>query len=210
MASGVELLLPDSGGRPIELTPGFVRDVEKHAGRMVSRCYQCKKCTSGCPVSGRLDYQCHEIIRLVQLGAKEEALKSQTIWLCASCKTCRERCPNDVDPAQVMDTLKILAVATGRTVGRKRVKAFQKAFLTTVAGFGRAHEFGSIALYLAGQPSAAVENMGVGLAMFSKGKLKLLPDGIKGKGEVKAIFRRSKERAAKLAAEEKGKGAAGR
>lgn len=203
MGSGVELYLPDSGGRPATLVPGFVRDVEKHARRMVSRCYQCKKCTSGCPVGSRLDFQCHEIIRLVQLGAKEEALRSEAIWLCASCKTCRERCPNDVDPAQVMDTLKVLAVASGTPIGRKKVKAFHKAFLATVATFGRAHEFGSIALYLAGNPADAAANLGVGWKMFSRGKLKLLPDGIKAKKEVKAIFRRARERAALLAAEEK-------
>ncbi len=209
MSSGVELYLPGAGGHPAVLSPGFVRDVERHAGRMVSRCYQCKKCTSGCPVGSHLDFQCHEIIRLVQFGAKETALRSEAIWLCASCKTCRERCPNDVDPAQVMDTLKVLAVASGTPIGRKRVKAFQKAFLVTVATLGRAHEFGSIALYLAGNPSDAPANLGVGWKMFSRGKLKLLPDGIKGKSEIKAIFRRSRERAALLAAEEKAGRAAG-
>ncbi len=208
MDSGVELYLPDAGGRPAALTPGFVRDVEQHAGRLVSRCYQCKKCTSGCPVSYAMDYQCHEIIRLVQLGARDEALRSKAIWLCASCKTCRERCPNDVDPAQVMDALKIMAVAAGAPAGRKTVRAFQKAFLSTVSALGRAHEFGSIALYLAGKPSAATENMGIGLKMFAKGKLKLLPDGVKGKGrgEVKAIFRRAREKNEKLASEQKAAG----
>jgi len=203
MASAVELYLPGSGGRPAPLQPGFVREVERHAGRLVSRCYQCKKCTSGCPVGPRLDYQCHEVIRLVQLGAKEAVLGSRAIWLCASCKTCRERCPNDVDPAQVMDTLKILAVAAGAPLGRKRVKAFQKAFLSTVAAMGRSHEFGSIALYLAANPSAGIENLGLGLKMLARGKLKLLPDGIRGKRDVKAIFRRAAQRAARLAAEVK-------
>jgi heterodisulfide reductase subunit C len=197
MGSGVELYLPDAGGRPAALTPGFVREVEAQAGRRVSRCYQCKKCTSGCPVSSVLDYQCHEIVRLVQLGAKDETLRSQAIWLCASCKTCRERCPNDVDPAQVMDTLKILAVASGTPIGRKRVKAFQKAFLTTVAALGRAHELGSIALYVAGNPSSLPANMGLGLKMFSRGKMKIIPEGVKAKDEIRAIFRRARERAPK-------------
>lgn len=198
MVSGIELYLPDSGGKPTALTPGFVRSVERHAGRMVSRCYQCKKCTSGCPVSGSMDYQCHEVIRLVQLGAKDAVLRSEAIWICASCKTCRERCPNDVDPAGVMDTLKVLAVASGAPVGRKRVRSFQKAFLATVAALGRAHELGSIALYVTGTPSAAVKNAGLGLKMFSHGKLKIMPEGVKAKREIKAIFRRSKEKAAEL------------
>lgn len=195
MASGVELYLPDSGGRPTSLTPGFIRDVEARAGRMVSRCYQCRKCTSGCPVSNVLDFQCHEVMRLVQLGAKEAVLGSEVIWLCASCKTCRERCPNDVDPAGVMDALKVLAVASGVRIGRKRVRAFQKAFLATVAALGRAHELGSIALYVAGRPSAALANAGLGLRMLTHGKLKIMPEGVRAKGEIRAIFRRAKEKA---------------
>lgn len=207
MGSDVELYLANSGGRPTSVTPGFVRDVEKHAGRMVSRCYQCRKCTSGCPVSYALDYQCHEVMRLVQLGAREAALRSRAIWLCASCKTCRERCPNDVDPAGVMDTLKVLAVASGTPIGRKQVKAFQKAFLATVAVLGRAHELSSLALYLAGHPSAIVANAGLGLRMFSHGKLKIMPEGVRAKGEIRAIFRRAKEKATGLPGSGGGKAA---
>jgi len=192
MGAGVELYLPGAGGRPATLTPGFVREVEREAGRMVSRCYQCRKCTSGCPVSHVMDYQCHEIIRLVQLGARDVALRSRAIWLCASCKTCRERCPNDVDPATVMDTLKVLAVAGGVPLGRRRVRSFHRAFLTTVALLGRAHELGSIALYAAGAPAAAGD-LGLGLRMLSRGKLKLLPEAVRGRREVAAIFRRARE-----------------
>jgi len=194
-AAPVELHLPRSGGRPVLLTREFVREVEEETGRMVSRCYQCKKCTSGCPSGSAMDYQCHEVIRLVQLGARDEVLRSNAIWLCASCKTCRERCPNDVDPAAVMDCLKILAVAAGVPLGRGRVRAFQKAFLSTVAAFGRAHELGSIALYKAATPSSALDDIGLGLKMLRRGKLKLAPDRIKGRSEVAAIFRRARERA---------------
>ncbi len=206
MGSGVELYLPDSGGRPVALSPGFVREVEEHAGRMVSRCYQCKKCTSGCPVGYAMDRQCHEVIRLVQLGARDTVLRSEAIWLCASCKTCRERCPNDVDPAAVMDTLKVLAVASGAPIGRKRVKAFQKAFLATVALLGRSHELGSIMLYKAATPAAAADDLGLGLKMLARGKLKVMPEGVRGKREIKAIFRRANEIAAREAAVQKGRG----
>ncbi len=199
MGSGaVELYLPGSEGRPVPLSPGFVREVEDLAGRMVSRCYQCKKCTSGCPAGFSMDYQCHEIIRLVQLGARDEALRSAAIWLCASCRTCRERCPNDVDPATVMDCLKVMAAAAGVPLGRRRVRTFHRAFLATVAALGRAHELGSIALYKLAVPGAALDDLGLGLRMLSRGKLKVAPDGIKGRGEVAAIFRRAKARETRL------------
>lgn len=209
MGAGLELHLPGPGGQPAAaptpLTPGFVREVEDLVGKMVSRCYQCKKCTSGCPVSYTLDHQCHEVIRLVQLGARDAVLRSEAIWLCASCKTCRERCPNDVDPAAVMDALKILAVAGGTPVARKRVRAFQKAFLNTIAAFGRAHEFGAIALYGMGNPAATMGDVPMGAKMFLRGKLKLMPDRIRGRREVAAIFKRAKEKEAEL----KAKGATG-
>jgi heterodisulfide reductase subunit C len=205
-AGAVELYLPGAGSRPAALSPGFIREVEKHTGRMVSRCYQCKKCTSGCPAGFTLDFQCHEVIRLVQLGARADVLKSKAIWLCASCKTCRERCPNDVDPAAVMDCLKVLAVASGVPLGRKRVKAFQKAFLQTVAMFGRAHELGSIVLYKMATPASAMDDMGLGVKMLGRGKLKIAPDRIKGRGQVAAIFRKARDKARKLATESKGGG----
>jgi len=209
VGSGVELYLSDSPGRPVALEPGFVRELEDLTGRLVSRCYQCKKCTSGCPVGYILDRQCHEVIRLVQLGAKDAVLRSEAIWLCASCKTCRERCPNDVDPAAVMDALKVLAVASGTPIARKRVNTFQKAFLKTVEMFGRSHELGSIVLYKAMTPAAATDDLGLGLKMLGRGKLKVMPETVKGRREVKAIFRRAAEKAAELSRQEKAKAKSG-
>jgi heterodisulfide reductase subunit C len=55
----------------------------------------------------------NQILRLLQLGEYEQALKSPTIWQCASCLTCASRCPKDVDPARVMDALRTILMRQG-------------------------------------------------------------------------------------------------
>jgi ferredoxin len=91
----------------------FIREVEELSGENINSCYQCGKCTAGCPVALEMDYTPRQIIRMVQLGMKEEVLKCSTIWLCASCVTCTARCPREVDLAKIMDALRILARREG-------------------------------------------------------------------------------------------------
>jgi heterodisulfide reductase subunit C len=59
-------------------------------------CYQCVKCTSGCPLSNHFDLTPNQVMRALQLG-DESVLESKTIWLCASCQTCTTRCPQGLD-----------------------------------------------------------------------------------------------------------------
>jgi heterodisulfide reductase subunit C len=70
-----------------------IKGLEKKAGVNITDCYQCGKCSAGCPVAFAMDKTPRQIIRLLQLGFLEEALKSRTIWLCATCQTCSTRCP---------------------------------------------------------------------------------------------------------------------
>ncbi|MHC4454640.1 MAG: 4Fe-4S dicluster domain-containing protein, partial [Planctomycetota bacterium] len=79
-----------------ELTSDFAKEVKERSGIDVKKCYQCGKCTAGCPVAYEMDYMPNQIIRFVQIGARKEALTSRTIWLCASCITCSTRCPKEV------------------------------------------------------------------------------------------------------------------
>jgi heterodisulfide reductase subunit C len=69
-------------------------------------CYQCGKCTAGCPTSEFMDVPPHEVIRLLQLGQIEEILDKNTIWICASCITCVVRCPKGVDLSKIMEALR--------------------------------------------------------------------------------------------------------
>src|SRR5208282_717492 len=72
----------------------------------VADCYQCGKCTAGCPVAMHMDVAPNQVVRLVQLGEWEKALQSRAIWECVGCQTCSTRCPKEVDCAGVMDALR--------------------------------------------------------------------------------------------------------
>ena len=93
----------------------FLREVEAESGQKVTNCYQCGNCTAGCPCGPEYDLQVSQVMRAVQLGNKEMALSSRSLWLCVSCSTCTSRCPNNIDVAKVMDVLGYMAWKEGKT-----------------------------------------------------------------------------------------------
>ena len=84
----------------------FVRKVEELSGQKLLVCYQCGKCSAGCPQVGQMDILPNQVIRLAQLGQKEDLVGSKTIWVCASCLTCNVRCPKGVKIAEVMEAVR--------------------------------------------------------------------------------------------------------
>ena len=89
-----------------EIRNDFVRKVEELSGQNLLVCYQCGKCSAGCPQAGQMDILPNQVIRLAQLGQKEDLVGSQTIWVCASCLTCNVRCPKGVKIAEVMEAVR--------------------------------------------------------------------------------------------------------
>jgi heterodisulfide reductase subunit C len=87
--------------------------IKEISGEEVRACYQCGKCTAGCPMASTMDLMPNQVLRLIQVGEYEQALQSRTIWQCASCLTCAGRCPKEVDPARVMDALRTLLLRKG-------------------------------------------------------------------------------------------------
>jgi heterodisulfide reductase subunit C len=98
-----------------EINPKFKYEVAKmHGGEKLMRCFQCGTCTSDCPVARFSEtYRPRQIIRMAQLGLKDRVLKSDTIWLCAACFTCTDRCPQDVEVASVIRVLRNMAAEQG-------------------------------------------------------------------------------------------------
>ena len=101
--------------RASEIDPKFKYELSKmHGGEKLLKCFQCGTCTSDCPVARFSDtYRPRQIIRMAQLGLKERVLKSDTLWLCAACFTCTDRCPQDVEVASVIRVLRNLAAERG-------------------------------------------------------------------------------------------------
>lgn len=165
----------------------FLEIVEQQSGESVSRCFHCRKCTNGCPLAIAMDLMPNEVMRMVQLGLEDEVLGSKTIWLCASCQTCTTRCPNDIDIAHLMDTLRQLNRERGVTPGEENVVRFHDAFLKSVRRHGRVFEAGMVGAYKFSSRDFFGDTR-LALEMLKRGKLKFLPSRIKGRREVREMF----------------------
>ena len=175
-----------------ECNLSFAREVKEKSQSYLERCYQCVACSSGCPVAFAMDYAPHQIIRMTQLGLKDRVLDSTTIWLCASCETCATRCPNDIDIVPVMDTLRQISLREGRTQQTK-LPLFHTTFLAGIKSNGKIHELMLILRYTLTSGDTfkfkkLFKDMILGVKMFLRGKLAILPSKIKGAKEVKHIF----------------------
>ena len=140
-----------------------------------------------------MDIMPNQVMRLVQQGLVEEALNSKAIWICATCETCSCRCPRNVDITHVMETLRIMAKHKG-IITEKDIDKFHNVFLQSVKNHGRVYEVGLIV----GRnltTGKLFRDVQYGVPYLAKHKVHLLPESIKAKNEVQAIF----ERAAQLA-----------
>jgi heterodisulfide reductase subunit C len=153
----------------------------------VQACYQCGRCSSGCPIGDYFDFSVMEVVRLAAYGQEDRLLNSHTIWLCAACETCATRCPNDIEIAALMDVLRELALRKGTPPAEPRIPIFHNCFLGSIGRWGRAYEIGMIGTYKL-KSGDLTGDMGLGMKMFMKGKLKLMPHAIDGKAEIKEIF----------------------
>ncbi len=108
---------PYRGDFPVtdeEINLNFKYEVSNHfGGEGLLRCLKCGACSGGCPVGSVIDYRPRRVLGKVLLGLKEEVLSGQSIWLCAACFTCEERCVQEVNFTDVITILRNLASKEG-------------------------------------------------------------------------------------------------
>jgi len=174
------------------------REVERRLGRKLAECYQCGKCSAGCPVAYEMFHPVHAMMRLAQLGRREEALRSRSQWVCVACEACSTRCPKDAEPARLMTILREMAQEEG-TVNANEIDIydFHQSFLSTVRMFGRVYEMGLVALYKLKRPlKRGPQDIATGLEMMQRGKPGLFPHRIQNVAAIRRIFKRCELRAA--------------
>ncbi len=165
--------------------------LEAATGESVFNCYQCGKCTAGCPLAAEMDYAPNQIIRLLQLGLPEledEALRSLAIWLCLTCEQCAARCPQEVELPKIMEYLRQQSLKRGVVHPKaKDILVFYQSFMNTIRRSGRLNEVSLIAEYKL-KTGHLFQDVLVAPLLLARGKLGLLPHSIAGKDAVKRII----------------------
>ncbi len=166
---------------------GLIDDVEEMSGVTIKTCLQCKRCANGCPVAEYTTSSPSEIIRQLRMGVGKELLDSEIIWTCVSCATCFSRCPMEINMAEVMDALRIMAVEKRAAKPAGNMPLMNKLLLGTIKSFGRTYDLGAMALYKAGTSSYMKDTEKFPM-ILKKGKIALLPPRGADKKTVKRIF----------------------
>jgi len=171
---------------------GLLEEVRRRSGTEVSACFQCHKCSTGCPVGPDMDFLPSQIMRLVHLGAEKEVLASRSIWLCASCEACTTRCPMAIDIAGVMDALRIMAIDRRTVLPDAHGKQFHRSFLGSVRRHGRVYEIGMMTTYKL-RTFDLFSDVDKVPQMLAQGKLSLLPNRSGNMKQLRETFRRAEE-----------------
>lgn len=173
---------------------GFTQQVIQLTGEEVMSCFQCMKCTNGCPLAPEMDVPPNKAIRYVQLGMRDAALAADSIWICATCYTCTVRCPNDIDIAHVMDTLRRMAYQSlGDATTKSHIVHFHELFLESLKEYGRVNETKLLAKYEL-KEGRFLKDAKLGMKMFFMGKMNIFPQKIQNKEQIEKIFERASKR----------------
>jgi heterodisulfide reductase subunit C len=165
----------------------FAKEVNVRSGTNLNLCWHCLCCSGGCPFVHAMDIAPNAVIRMVQLGLKDEVLRCSTIWICVGCHTCSGECPQASDMAAVMDTLRQMAIEEGTSIAEPGILGFHNEVLNSIERHGRTHKL-EIMLRYKIQKRDWFSDIDVGLRMLAKRKLDLMPSKIDKIDNVRKIF----------------------
>lgn len=165
------------------------RRLQALTGENVMLCYQCKKCTLGCPSAYAMKMKPHELMRAIQLGLEREIYWSGTIWICLSCETCNTRCPQEINIIRVIDGLRELSQEMPYYNPYPYIPAMHRIFMALVERFGRIYELG-LALAINLRMLTPFKDIDMAYPMLIRGKLKLLPHKSGGTKELQQVMQR--------------------
>jgi heterodisulfide reductase subunit C len=172
-------------------TDSFTLEIEVLSGQKVNLCFQCSKCSSGCPLAYRMDIQPAQVVHSIRLGREHDVLNSKSIWLCAGCETCTARCPQGLEPAALMSAARILAAEKGIPPKVPEVAVFYESFIENMMVFGRISDL-MLVVALKLKNEDLFSDMPLAVKFFERGKLNplKLPSGGR---DFRRIFQRVNE-----------------
>jgi heterodisulfide reductase subunit C len=171
-----------------EADPQWSERVRKLPGcERVSSCIQCGACSGACPLSIYMDYTPRKIIALIREGFRADALKCQTIWLCASCYSCAVHCPQQIHITDVMYSLKREAIRERMYPRRFPIAVLAREFYEVVRTRGRNSETWLVLrMALKSNPFILLGMMRTGWQLVRTGRLSLKHERI---GRIKELQR---------------------
>lgn len=187
----------------------FLAEVMKRSGQNLTACYQCRRCAAGCSVGDETDcFTPDRLIRTVVLGDRERALSNELVWKCVSCYICGIRCPNDIQTSRITEALKIMSKEEHLEPLQPSVADFHDAFIRSGLRWGRVNEMEFMGIYemkfalrkIYAREFGALYGELKTMARFFKEMVRLrrMHFGFlmaKGRKELKALQRKSKQRA---------------
>lgn len=159
------------------------RRLAAEVGFNPAACYQCGKCSAGCPMAEETSLRPHDVMRLINTDREAELLASDSIWLCLTCETCTARCPNGCDPARAIDALREMAARRAP----RPIDAFHRSFLDQIKVTGRMFELGLVMEYKL-RSGELLKDASSTPALLARGKLHFVPRPIRGVKDVRRIF----------------------
>jgi heterodisulfide reductase subunit C len=164
----------------------FRQQIEVLSGQNINLCYQCSKCSAGCPMAEWMDLKPAQLMHSIRLDREDCVLNSTAIWLCVGCETCTSRCPQQVEPAAVLTAARVLASQKGITPSVKEVSIYYRGFVDNMRLNGKIHDasVAGITQLLTGQLR---DNLPLAWKLFVRGRVKPPPLPFGG-GEFRRLY----------------------
>lgn len=98
----------------------MIETITRISGVNPRKCMKCGKCSGACPAYDEMEYHPHQFVSMVETGRLEELMNSKGIYTCLSCFACIERCPRQVEPAKLIEAVRLAVI---RQQGMNHLKA---------------------------------------------------------------------------------------
>jgi heterodisulfide reductase subunit C len=168
-------------------------------GERLVHCLQCGSCGGSCPSGGDMEYTPRTLIAMINAGDRDAVLAANTMWACVSCYFCTSRCPQEIPITDIIYTLKRISIAEHR-YKHTDAPALAKTFTDLVEMFGRSYEAGlgtGYHLLKRWKPIELVQMAPMGIRLFTRGRMAVMPTKIRQIDQLRAIIKKAKELSAK-------------
>ena len=167
----------------------FRKEIEALSGQNTNLCFQCSKCSSGCPMSAWMDLKPAQLMHSICLDREQQVLESKTIWLCLACETCAARCPQQMNPSAAMTAARLLALKRGIKPRVKEVGIYYRGFVDNMRLNGKIHD-SSVAGFTQLLTGQLMENLPLAWKLLVRGRVKPPPLPLGG-GKFRKVYERS-------------------